>query len=672
MSSSSLTRLSMLLGIVLITSLLAIADIPQFINYQGRLTDAEGNPVDDGPHLIKFKIYGSETGSDSLWSSGFQAITVSNGLFNYKLGQSVALPPDIFGPGSEPFLGITIGTDAEISPRTPITSAAFAWHANTSDTSQFSSSVADGSITNAKLAMDAVTQDKIDDDAIHSAHILDNSILLQDLSQNGAALNQVIKWNGSSWTVSDDAVGSGDITSVSAGSGLTGGGSSGAVTLSVATDGITSTHIGTGAVGNSELGSNAVTADKISDNSIMNADINSTAGIAVDKIQGTAVNLNTEQTITARKTFRGANFQTSSSSQNYYFVGEDTTMAIDRYGIIVKGGTSSSLPALAVSKYFDDIYTNARTSMNVEISNAATGSTHAVDVTSTNTNSEGFAHGIVAEAVGDRYRYGLSAYATRYSTTGSTAGEAKGVYGLGSYGTAAYGGVFYGRFALQANYGVYAHTELHDALTNYGVYGNCGASAPSNFAIYGTCQVSNGYWGGYFYGNLHATGTNTMGASAYVIDHPDDPENMLLTHSTVGSPDMKNIYDGVAALDANGEATIVLPSYFESLNDSYRYQLTPIGSSMPDLYISQKIEDNRFIISGGTPFMEVSWMVTGIRKDAFARASSQQVEKMKGADKKGRFMHPEVFGYGIEKAVDYENHKNLPGKLEPEILNIKE
>ena len=36
---------------------------------------------------------------------------------------------------------------------------------------------------------------------------------------------------------------------------------------------------------------------------------------------------------------------------------------------------------------------------------------------------------------------------------------------------------------------------------------------------------------------------------------------------------MKNIYDGIAVLDTNGEMWITFPDWFQALNSDYRYQL---------------------------------------------------------------------------------------------------
>jgi hypothetical protein len=73
------------------------------------------------------------------------------------------------------------------------------------------------------------------------------------------------------------------------------------------------------------------------------------------------------------------------------------------------------------------------------------------------------------------------------------------------------------------------------------------------------------------------------------IDHPLDPANKYLYHSFVESPDMKNVYDGLVALDENGEAEIELPDWFGALNKDFRYQLTAIGAPGPNLYIAEDI-----------------------------------------------------------------------------------
>ena len=116
----------------------------------------------------------------------------------------------------------------------------------------------------------------------------------------------------------------------------------------------------------------------------------------------------------------------------------------------------------------------------------------------------------------------------------------------------------------------------------------------------------------------------------FVIDHPQRPRTHLLYHSFVESPDVKNVYDGVATLGGNGEAEVELPSYFEALNKDFRYQFFALDQAMPNLYIKQEVKKNRFTIAGGEPNGRVSWQVTGIRHDPYILANPIRVEVPKG------------------------------------------
>ena len=145
--------------------------------------------------------------------------------------------------------------------------------------------------------------------------------------------------------------------------------------------------------------------------------------------------------------------------------------------------------------------------------------------------------------------------------------------------------------------------------------------------------------------DLSIVGALSKGSGTFVIDHPLDPENKLLYHSFVESPDVKNIYDGITTLDAHGEAVVALPEYFEALNTQPRFLLTPIGAAAPDLFIvGGRVADNHFTISGGTPGTKVSWQVTGIRHDPYILANPIIPEVEKGPDalvEKGEYLFKE-------------------------------
>jgi cytoskeletal protein CcmA (bactofilin family) len=157
------------------------------------------------------------------------------------------------------------------------------------------------------------------------------------------------------------------------------------------------------------------------------------------------------------------------------------------------------------------------------------------------------------------------------------------------------------------------------------------------------------------YGNLHVQGRLTAGVKTFRIDHPLDPENKYLSHSSVESPDVMNIYNGNITTDTEGNATVVLPDYFEALNRDFRYQLTVIGKRA-QATVASEIENNRFTINTDQPDMKVSWQVTGIRQDASAKAFPSSVEEEKPEAERGFFLHPEHYGYSKERGIAFTCH----------------
>lgn len=199
----------------------------------------------------------------------------------------------------------------------------------------------------------------------------------------------------------------------------------------------------------------------------------------------------------------------------------------------------------------------------------------------------------------------------------------------------------------------YALTSNSSNRTGYGVYGSASASTSSDtaYGVYGTAFGDGTRWAGYFTGDVHVTGTLSKSSGSFKIDHPLDPENKYLSHSFVESPDMMNIYNGVILLDTDGNAVVELPDYFEVLNRDFRYQLTPIGASMPNLYIASEISTNQFMISGGVPNAKVSWEVTGVRQDPSSNLHRIQVEEDKPEQHMGKYLDPEAFGFGNDRAM---------------------
>jgi hypothetical protein len=145
-----------------------------------------------------------------------------------------------------------------------------------------------------------------------------------------------------------------------------------------------------------------------------------------------------------------------------------------------------------------------------------------------------------------------------------------------------------------------------------------------------------------FTGNVTINGTLTKSSGTFRIDHPQDPTRRTLSHSFVESPDMMNVYNGNIRTDRRGFATVTLPSYFQALNRSFRYQLTPFRSFSRAI-VWREIRGNRFVIRTEDPRVKVSWQVTGVRHDRYANAHRVVAEEDKTGSERGRYLNPDVY-----------------------------
>jgi hypothetical protein len=209
-----------------------------------------------------------------------------------------------------------------------------------------------------------------------------------------------------------------------------------------------------------------------------------------------------------------------------------------------------------------------------------------------------------------------------------------------------------------SGYGVAATSDTSNALL-----AENNSSADTLIAVNnggGAPLYAQGTGGNYMFmdknGNLFLTGQVFASAKDFKIDHPLDPANKYLYHASIESSEMKNIYDGIATLDGTGLATVALPDWFEAVNGDFRYQLTAVGAPGPNLHIAQEISNNQFTIAGGQPGMKVSWLVTGVRHDAYAKAHPLQASVDKPADERGFYLHPELYGAAAEKSLAAAHH----------------
>jgi hypothetical protein len=160
-------------------------------------------------------------------------------------------------------------------------------------------------------------------------------------------------------------------------------------------------------------------------------------------------------------------------------------------------------------------------------------------------------------------------------------------------------------------------------------------------------------------GNSFTLGSIRGASKSFVIDHPLDPANKVLTHISIESPDAYNLYQGMVVLDATGQAWVELPTYYEALNKDSRYQLTCVGG-WAQVYIADEVNNNRFHIAGGKPNMKVSWQVTGTRHDPWMRDNKPATERLKKEDEVNTYFYPKGYGQPEEKGFGRNQKVEIP------------
>jgi len=520
--------LTIIISLIIFCSAL-LAGVPNLINYQGYLTDTDGDPL-SGEYSVAFMIYDQEESGSLLWSEN-QDLMLSDGRFNTILGSVNSFPATLFH-SENCFLTVKIGSDPEMTPRKQITSVAYAFRSENSDSLNGHSS--DDFVKSGQA--NAVTTEMVEDNYISS---------LNSVVNDGGNIDLVAGTNVS--ITPNDA--QNKITISASGGGTADNLGNHTATQNIRTNG----HWISGDGGDEGLF----------------VDSNGKLGIGTDNLSLYDPGL----TINADKL---TGIYSYGNSVGGRFVG--STAAIQSLGRIWAYSGGDEEPT---GEFFA-------------------------------TNDDGCA--LYAEAQGN---------------------DATGLYVI-SEGSHAIKGIA---------------TNIYDDL-NYG--GSFRADGYEGIGIF----AGGNQYSAYLSGDVYIRGTVSKTAGSFKIDHPDDPENMYLQHSFVESPDMMNVYNGNVILDQNGEATVQLPDYFESLNQDFRYQLTCIGG-FAKVYIAEEIKNNQFKIAGGNQGMKVSWMVTGIRHDAYARNHRIEVEVPKEEKDQGKYLFPKEHNQPESLGIQNEEEKRL-------------
>jgi hypothetical protein len=108
------------------------APVPSTINYQGYLSDDNGEALQDGDYEITLRIYNVLTGGTALWAetwTGANLIPVTRGRFSVNMGSITSFESAGLGFDEQYYLEIQLGSNAPFSPRQAFTSVPYAMHA---------------------------------------------------------------------------------------------------------------------------------------------------------------------------------------------------------------------------------------------------------------------------------------------------------------------------------------------------------------------------------------------------------------------------------------------------------------------------------------------------------------------------------------------------------------
>lgn len=423
---------------------------------------------------------------------------------------------------------------------------------------------------------------------------------------NTCSSGQVLSWSGSSW-VCTGLSGGGTITGVTPGTDLTGGGTSGNVTLNLDTTKVPQLVASNAFTGNQTVNGNLTV---VNNNSYQPFWVQSSSGF------GTWLELSNTSTGGHTWTILSAASGNAEGAGNLGITDLTGTSTIWLEGNVNTGNLNVNNGTLQIGTTSTSAMLNALASSGSFVGISANGYS-----------------GVAAPTDGIHGTGGGSL--DYYGGTG-----VMGIGGTSDHNPPGAGGLF-----------VVGNRTSADGTAGDGVDVVVGKAngQPSGFA-------------GHFAGDVEVSGAITAGTKDFKIDHPLDPANKYLVHASVESSEMKNIYDGNVTTDSQGYATVQLPEWFEVLNTDFRYQLTVIGQ-FAQAIVAKKIENDRFEIRTSAPKVEVSWQVTGVRQDAFAKAHPLVVEQQKDAGLRGYYIHPELYGVPEEKGIEWARHPEIMQRL---------
>jgi len=106
---------------------------PRIFTFKGRLTDSLDNPIISANTVLRISLYNDQTanGPALLWQEVVSVNPNKDGVFKTELGRNIPIPQSLFFQNASLWLGISIGEEAELTPRQQLATVSFAANAQT-------------------------------------------------------------------------------------------------------------------------------------------------------------------------------------------------------------------------------------------------------------------------------------------------------------------------------------------------------------------------------------------------------------------------------------------------------------------------------------------------------------------------------------------------------------
>ncbi|MEM2947068.1 MAG: hypothetical protein QXN96_02380, partial [Candidatus Bathyarchaeia archaeon] len=537
---SSLTLLILILGILSLISVgilvlsfirqlypFGFAEINKQLNYQGKLQDADGITVPDGTYSMKFSIYDAPSGGSRLWtecgttsSPVARRVQVLNGVFSVLLGDTGAT--DACADDSEPnainldfnsasyYLGVTVGSDSEMTPRKRIGAAGYAFNADLLDgldESAFGRLAQDETVTGSwTFTADNTTFHNILPAADNTYDLGSATLRWRNLYLGPGSLRIYNQNDATNY----EAIILGYETNVAT---------------------LRSTKSGTGTTRPLQILTGTGIDPAIYIDTANNVGVGTTGPNAKLDILSTSTQLRLTYSDTVYSDLSvdsGGNLTINSSGNNVSIAAGDNFFVDTNVLYVDAGGDSIGIGTnMPNSNYAVDLQTDKSTGLSVVTSNNTGKAVYGKATAVGDHNNYGgyfiaagnFGRGIYAEVTAaNDYAYAVQGYA---SGTGSVANKggwflAAGDSGVGVYGEASATGVvtnYGGYFTAAGDSGRGVYGKASGTGGAYGVYGEATGASGTNYGVYGTVTSSTG-WAGYFTGGYGLYGSKVVGGLA--------------------------------------------------------------------------------------------------------------------------------------------------------------